>query len=335
MNAFPLRNGVAASTVVLPTLAKGETAAWTTVSQYLVERFPHVAGREWQTRIAQGDVQYANGQLVAWQDGFAPGARIHYFRSVPHETPVPFDAIMLHQSDHLLVVDKPHFLPVMPSGQYLQETLLVRLRNQLNLPYLTPIHRIDRDTAGLVLFSVNPSTRDAYHALFRNRAVHKTYEAIAVWNPNLSWHVRENLQGTERTLHRASRIVPSTAHFMQMMEAAPASTGELNPINPINPINSINAITDIRVLSVARGLAHLQLQPLTGQRHQLRVHLNALGMPILNDGIYPHLRPEGDFDFNHPLQLLARTLAFVDPITSLPCKFGSQFQLQHQTMETP
>ncbi|MEN9538569.1 MAG: hypothetical protein RLZZ126_804, partial [Pseudomonadota bacterium] len=253
-----------------------------------------------------------DGQPLSLRDACTPGARVHYFRDVPNEEPIPFQETVLYQDEHLLVVDKPHFLPVVPSGRHLRETLLVRLRERLKLPHLSPVHRIDRDTAGLVMFSVNPVTRNAYHALFRRRAVHKTYEALTRWNPDVPW-VRE---GSCLSLRHSSRIVPSTTHFMQMMEASDAHG------------SVANAETHIRVLSVAGDLARLELQPLTGQRHQLRVHLNALGMPIEHDSIYPVLQPEGTSDFTRPLQLLARSLSFADPVSGHARAFESAFALQ-------
>jgi 5'-methylthioadenosine/S-adenosylhomocysteine nucleosidase len=138
-------------------------------------------------RMQNGDVLDDQGKALNAQAGYTPLQTIHYFRALHQETPIPFQETVLFQNEHLVVVDKPHFLPVMPSGKYLQETVLVRLKNKLGLNDLVPIHRIDRDTAGLVLFSSNPDTRDAYHALFRDRAIDKTYEAIAPWNPALVW----------------------------------------------------------------------------------------------------------------------------------------------------
>jgi len=217
-----------------------------------------------------------------------------------NEAPIPFHQDVLWQNEHLLVVDKPHFLPVIPSGKYLQETLLVRLKNRLGLQDLTPIHRIDRDTAGLVLFSVNPASRGAYHALFRKRQVDKTYACIAPWNPDLPWTVR-----------RESRIVPDT-HFMQQRE--------------VN--GTPNALTEIIPEEVSGGFARYRLKPVTGQRHQLRVHMAALGLPIVNDGIYPTLTPEGACNYDKPLQLLAREIEFIDPINSKNLRFNSHFELR-------
>ena len=247
-----------------------------------------------------GDVVDDTGTRITTQCAYTPLRRLYYYRAVEAEPRIPFDEVVLWQDEHLLVVDKPHFLPVLPSGKYLQETVLVRLKNKLGLQHLTPIHRIDRDTAGLVLFSVQPATRDAYHALFRNRTVRKTYEAIAPWNPALTWPRRIE-----------SRIVPG-AHFMQQVQVD----------------GPPNTVTEIDVLEVHGRYARYQLQPITGHRHQLRVHMAALGLPLVGDGIYPSLTPEGVLDHQRPLQLLAKAIEFEDPLTGQLRQLRSQLNLR-------
>ncbi|MDI1243955.1 MAG: pseudouridine synthase [Rhodoferax sp.] len=295
MNAFkpPTRQGIGPSCVALP------VGPWPTLLDFLTERFPNVSAPVWLARMARGDVVDERGQPVrAEQASHAPYAahqRLYYYREVPNEVLIPFDEVVLYQDAHLLVVDKPHFLPVVPSGGYLTETVLVRLKNKLGLDDLVPIHRIDRDTAGLVLFAKQPATRAAYCALFSQHRVRKTYEAIAPWRADLSWPTT-----------RSSRI-QEAGHFMLQHEV------------PGTP----NAITHIDVLDVHGDLARYQLKPVTGQRHQLRVHMLALGLPILNDGLYPTLTPEGQLDHAHPLQLLAKRLAFTDPVSGEPRQFES------------
>ena len=295
-NPPPARLGVAPSCVVLP---DGREGQWATMSDFLIQRFPGVPASVWQQRLENSDVIDDAGQVITPITPFEARRRLYYFRDVPQEPRIAFDEVILWQDDHLLVVDKPHFLPVMPSGKYLQETVLVRLKNKLDLPDLAPIHRIDRDTAGLVLFSIQVATRDAYHALFRKREVRKTYEAIAPWNPALPWPIR-----------RESRIEESD-HFFQQTEV------------PGQP----NALTLIEPLQVMGELARYQLKPVTGQRHQLRVHMAALGLPIVGDGIYPTLTPEGQVDFERPLQLLAKSIEFVDPLSGDLRSFTSQRRL--------
>ena len=298
-NPPPTRHGVSPGCVVLP------PGAWATVAEFLIQRFPGVPEPVWLQRLAMGDVVDDAGQPVAAQCTYTPLRRLYYYRAVPGEPRIPFDEVVLWQDAHLLVVDKPHFLPVLPSGKYLQETVLTRLKNRLGLDALSPIHRIDRDTAGLVLFSVQTATRDAYQALFRERRVNKTYEAIAPWNPDLQWPIR-----------RETRIVQS-AHFMQQMEVD----------------GPPNTLTHIAPLQVNGQTAKYELKPVTGHRHQLRVHMAALGLPIVGDGIYPVLTPEGQVDYARPLQLLAKTIEFLDPMNGQMRRFESQRALQKLTQD--
>lgn len=284
-----MRNGVGPSSVVLP------EGPWATVADFLFQRFPGVPQAVWLQRMQDGDVVDDRGARITAQCAYTPQRRLYYYRAVEAEPRIPFDEVVLWQDEHLLVVDKPHFLPVLPSGKYLQETVLVRLKNKLGLQHLTPIHRIDRDTAGLVLFSVQPATRDAYHALFRNRTVRKTYEAIAPWNPALTWP------------RRIQTCIVLGAHFMQQVEVD----------------GPPNTVTDIDVLEVHGRHARYQLQPITGHRHQLRVHMAGLGLPVVGDGIYPHLSPEGEMDHQHPLQLLAKAIEFVDPLSGMHRQWNS------------
>lgn len=290
---LPVRDGVGASCVALP------AGPWATMLEFLVARFPQQGRDVWLARMASGDVVDEHALPVTALRAYQPQLRLYYYRSVPGEPRIPFDETILHQDAHLVVVDKPHFLPVVPSGAYLQETVLVRLKRRLGLATLVPLHRIDRDTAGLVLFSVQPQSRGRYHALFREHRIHKLYEAIAPWQPGLAF-----------PLTRATRIA-ETAHFMQQTEV------------PGEP----NARTLVKLLERSGDLARYELQPVTGHRHQLRVHMNALGLPILGDGIYPVLTPEGSTDYTRPLQLLARSVSFTDPISGQPRHFESARRL--------
>jgi tRNA pseudouridine32 synthase/23S rRNA pseudouridine746 synthase len=305
-NPPPPRDGLSASCVVVP------AGTWATALDFFGWRFDKVARSDWVERFAAGDVVDENGSLVRADHALHTGQRLYYFRDVPHEPHIPFQECILYQDDHLLVVDKPHFLPVIPSGKYVRETLLVRLAQTLNSDALAPIHRIDRDTAGLVLFSLNPATRNAYAQLFRDHVVQKTYHAIARWNPDLPWPIQ-----------RHTRIAEGS-HFMQQAEVD----------------GPPNALTTIRPLLHNGALALYELRPVNGQRHQLRVHMNALGLPILGDGMYPELTPEGSADFENPLQLLAQSIAFTDPLTGEARCFESTLKLselpkQQQQQERP
>lgn len=292
----PARQGVSPSSVFLP------SGGWTSLLDFLAQRFSQVPRADWQQRLEDGDVLDAAGRALSPNQPYQPHTRIYYYRWLPTEPEIPFEEQVLYQDDLLVVADKPHFLPVTPSGRYVQQSLLVRLKRRLGIDTLSPIHRIDRDTAGLVLFSIQPATRNAYHALFRERAVHKVYRAIAPVKPGLSLPQRY-----------CSRLEESAA-FMKMEEVA----------------GRANTETLVSLLCQQGALGSYELQPLTGQKHQLRVHMQALGIPILNDPIYPVFQPQlalGEEDFSRPLQLLARTLAFEDPVTGQARQFESRRQL--------
>ena len=286
---LPMRDGVGPSCVALP------TGDWPTIIEFLVQRFAAIPRSTWEARIEAGDVVDEHGVPVTQTRPFEPRLRVYYYRALESEPRIPFDEVILHRDEHLLAVDKPHFLPVTPVGKYVQESLLVRLKRRLGLQDLAPVHRIDRETAGIVLFSVQPATRGAYSALFADREISKHYEAIVRWPGNRPLPA----------VHR-SRL-DADDHFMRMREV------------PGEP----NSETHFRLLAQRDGWARLDLSPVTGRRHQLRVHCAALGMPILNDAIYPELRPEGSDDFDHPLQLLAREISFVDPMTGAERRFTS------------
>lgn len=295
-HGLPTRQGVSPSCVGLP------AGDWPTITDFLVERFPAIPRTTWLARMQAGLVADEFGALVTPERSYRGHMRVYYYRDLPAEPRIPFEETVLYQDAHLVVADKPHFLPVTPSGHYLQETLLVRLKNKLAIDTLAPIHRIDRETAGLVLFAVQPAERDAYQALFREHSVLKHYEAIAE-HPNAS-------TALQFPLVRRSRIVEDEPFFRQREVA-----GEPN------------SETHIDLMELAGRHARYALSPVTGKKHQLRVHMNALGLPILNDRMYPPVAVTPDDDFDSPLQLLARSIAFTDPVTGEPRHFESRFSL--------
>ena len=289
-------DGVGRSCVALP------PGPWGTLIEFLVERFPRIAREEWLSRMQRGEVTDSQGAPVAPDAPFSPHSKLYYYRSLPPEPRIPFDEAVLYQDELIVVADKPHFLPVTPTGRYLQETLLVRLKRKLGIDSLAPVHRLDRETAGLVLFTVQPDTRGRYQALFRDRAVEKRYEAIAPHREDLAW-----------PLIRSTRLEEGDS-FMTMREV------------PGEP----NAETHIERLESWGELARYGLRPLSGKRHQLRVHMAALGLPIVNDLIYPTLQPDTlEPDYSKPLQLLARTLEFTDPVSGESRRFESRHRLTH------
>lgn len=286
---LPIRDGVAPSYIWLP------DGPWTTVLSFLEHRFPAVGLAIWLARMNRDEVVDANGHRIRPESPYRQGACIFYYRELEEETPIPFEEKILYRDEHILVADKPHFLPVIPSGRFLHETLLVRLKKKTCLAHLTPIHRLDRETAGIVIFSHNPTTRGAYQALFRERAIDKTYEALA-----------PALDDVTFPFTYRSRMIDGTPFFrMTETEGEP------------------NSETRIDMLERRGELALYRLHPVTGKKHQLRVHLAALGIPIINDAFYPVALPCKGDDVSQPLKLLARAISFRDPVIGTIRHFAS------------
>ena len=291
---LPTRDGISPSRVWLP------HGPWKTLGEFFAVRFPMVAADSWAERMRRSEVIDDRGTVLALDSVFRPGACVFYYRQRRDETPIPFDEKILFLDDQLLVVDKPHFVPVTPGGRFLRETLLARLKRSTGLDTLTPIHRLDRETAGVMMFSVAPATRSLWQSLFRYRRVEKMYEAVAPFRDSIAF-----------PLELSSRIVRDDK-FFRMKEVE----GEAN------------AYTRIEVIEQRGKLGLYRLFPRTGKMHQLRVHMNSLGIPILNDGFYPEALPSKGDDFSSPLQLLARSLSFTDPLSGELRVFESSFRLQ-------
>ncbi|WP_211465195.1 RluA family pseudouridine synthase [Collimonas silvisoli] len=290
---LPIVDGVAPSYLWLP------AGDWPNLLEFLVQRFPAVDSVDWVARMARGEVVDGNGLRLAPDSPYRRGTCIFYYRELPAETPIPFEETILYQDERILVADKPHFLPVIPTGRFLRETLLVRLKKKTGLAYLTPIHRLDRETAGVIVFSHDLASRGAYQSLFQQRLVEKTYEALAPTAPDLVL-----------PLVYRSRMVDGTP-FFRMQEVA----GEPN------------SETRIELIERRETCSRYRLQPLTGRKHQLRVHLAALGIPIINDTFYPDVYPCKGDDLSAPLKLLAREIAFIDPLDGRQRRFASQREL--------
>ena len=271
---------------------------------YLAAHFSHISLASWQRRFDSGLISLERGEPLKQDSPYLAGQTILYYRQVENEPIIPFEPNILHLDGHLLVVDKPHFLPVTPSGRYVSQTLLAKLRNhpdlqQLAVNDISPLHRLDKDTAGVMLLSVNPSSRACYHALFADRQIHKTYHAIAPTRSDLCY-----------PFHIHSRLERGEPFFL-------TKTVQGEP----------NAYTMIELIENNGAFSLYRLTPVTGKKHQLRVHMASLGMPLLHDNFYPTVKTKGTTDFAKPLKLLAKSIAFIDPITQQARRFDSQLRL--------
>ncbi len=281
------------------TMPKAERP-YPSILAFLSKRFPAISRETWEKRISEGKVLDEKARQITLDTEYTPLGRIFYFREVAHEPSIPFAEKILHLDDEILVACKPHFLPVTPGGRYVDECLLNRLRNSTGIEDLAPLHRIDRETAGLVLFSVNKKSRGVYGKLFMDGDVEKTYQALSACQPlqeTASWDV-------------ANRIGRGEPWFR--MKTVPGS---------------VNARSAIHLAEIKGAIARFVLKPRTGKTHQLRLHMSGLGFGILNDRYYPELQAEGEDDFHTPLQLVAQKLRFRDPISGQIREFASERML--------
>jgi tRNA pseudouridine32 synthase/23S rRNA pseudouridine746 synthase len=275
----------------------------TTVLEYLVLKFPAITSDVWQQRMVDGKVHWHDGSLISASCAFSPQQRVYYYREVESEPVIPFTEKIIFQDELILVAYKPHFLPVTPGGGYVQECLQGRLRNRTGNQQLQAVHRIDKATAGLVLFSVKPDSRHHYHNLFEAHKVSKTYQAVACTNTNFplinqQWEIKNRLEKT------------GTRFLMHIVEGM------------------ANSHSRIRCLQCSADKALFELNPITGKTHQLRLHMQSLGWPILHDTYYPQLlQPVKPDDYSKPLHLLAQKLEFTDPMTLQKRSFSSNTEL--------
>ncbi|MFJ6700390.1 RluA family pseudouridine synthase [Streptomyces sp. NPDC091272] len=305
---LPQRLGIDPVRLVFPPVATGEGAGAParapqsppTARAHLLARLSAAGPGVVDRMLGAGAFVTADGVPLAPDAPYSPGLEVWFHREPPAEVTVPFPLAVLHRDENILVADKPHFLATTPRGRHLTQTALARLRHELGLPALSPAHRLDRLTAGVVLFTVRPEVRGAYQNLFRDRRISKEYEALAPYDPALALPrtVRSRIEKTSGVV--AAREVPGEP----------------------------NSESRIELVEHRADLARYRLTPHTGRTHQLRVHMNAVGLPLLGDPYFPYLTDPAPDDFSRPLQLLARSLEFTDPLTGAQRRFESRRTLQ-------
>ncbi|WP_066287099.1 RluA family pseudouridine synthase [Arthrobacter sp. B6] len=314
---LPVREGVNATRLRLP-----DEGPWDTAMDYMMHRWGHIDPQGIEDRFDAGEIVGEGGIPLDRATRLEDHTFIWYYRTLPPETRIPVELDILHQDEHLLVVDKPHFLPTTPGGTYIQESALVRLRNQLGLPDLIPMHRLDRMTAGVLLLSTNPETRGKYQVLFEKRQVQKEYECVSAAEPAPGY------PAVEYPVVVRNRMTKSRSYLL-----AEVIDGEPNAETRIERLETFDGGTPAgAAVSNAAGahpgrLARYRLEPHTGKTHQLRVHMASLGLGIVNDAFYPELLDKAPDDYTKPLQLLARGIRFVDPISGRPVEYRSRLEL--------
>ncbi|MEU5402461.1 pseudouridine synthase [Streptomyces sp. NPDC005963] len=296
---LPQREGIDPVRVRLPADPEG---AWATVLDHFLARYARAIGHERvRALFDEGRIVGVDGPVTAGE-AYVPGRYLWFHRHFAAEERVPFEITVVHRDERLLIVDKPHFLATTPRGVHITETAVARLRRDLGLPLLQPAHRLDRLTAGLVLFVVRPEDRGAYQTMFRDRRVRKEYEALAPHDPR--------------------RVLPTTVRSRIVKEPGVLAAHEVD--------GEPNSETRIELVEHRGGVGRYRLLPTTGRTHQLRVHMNGIGLPLLNDPLYPTVRmqePDAPDAYDRPLQLLAKVLEFSDPVTGGARRFESGLRL--------
>ncbi|MCW2852503.1 MAG: pseudouridylate synthase, partial [Nocardioides sp.] len=239
---------------------------------------------------------YDDLRVVRDADPYRPHTFVWFHRDLREEAEVPGSLDVLHRDERIVVVDKPAFLSTIPRGQHVRQSVVVRLRDELGLPGLSPLHRLDRITSGVLLLATEQRWRGPYQVMFEHATVRKTYRALAPW--------------------RADLVLPTTVR-----NHVRKTRGEWRA--EVVPGAAVNAETLVELESRDGDLAVYRLTPRTGRTHQLRLHLHGLGIPIVGDPLYPIVRETSVDDFTRPLQLLAAELAFTDPVDGTARRFVS------------
>lgn len=349
---LPQRAGIDPVNFTLPDAAnpQDDTLGTSSVIDYLIARFYPHDPTLFQDRFNRGEVKHSDGSPVSPSDPLT-GQKIWYYRELGQEKPVPFDLPILYEDDWVLAIDKPHFLPTTPNGSFVAHTALTRLRVTHKNPQLIPIHRLDRATAGVVLFAKTPEARAPFQTLFQRRETQKTYEAVVVSEGAKPQAVTvrsriDKAHGRLQVDQSQLEILPPDADPLPQETKAERRERRRSGAG-FEGQNAQSRVTPLASYRLAEGLlpevseanpaldlptpgsqlTHLRLEPSTGKTHQLRVHLAALGLPIAGDVVYPQVLPPADDEPALPLQLLARSLAFTHPMTGQELELESQRHL--------
>ncbi|OYO01703.1 pseudouridylate synthase [Enemella evansiae] len=303
---LPPRHGLQAAWLRTPDRGKEPPGAWATMRDFLVARLGPLGADGVDRMLAAGEFVDAAGRPLTGAEAYTPHTFVWFHRELRAEPRVPFELRVVYADERIVVMDKPHFLSTIPRGRHVTESVVVRARQQLDLPGLGPAHRLDRLTAGLVLLTTEQRWRAAYQQVFEHRLVSKRYLALANHDPRLA--------------------LPRTVRSHIVKRRGSLQAQEIPGLEP-------NAETLIELDEVRGSLARYRLTPRTGRTHQLRLHLNSLGLPILGDPLYPEVLDVDIDDFSTPLKLLAAELEFTDPVDGRPRQFRSARALDWPTVE--
>jgi tRNA pseudouridine32 synthase / 23S rRNA pseudouridine746 synthase len=269
-----------------------------TILDYLLAHFPQVPPRIWRERVSKGLIRLSDGTWLREDSPYRHGLTVFYRKEVPSEPDPLEEPLIIYRDEQIIIADKPHGMPVTPAGEHVERSLIVRLQRSTRLGSLAPMHRLDRETGGILLLTIHQEARAHYHRLFADGLIEREYLAVA--------HIDH--YPSQNRWHVENRIEPGEPWYRQQVVEGPP-----------------NAITEIELLDLNGDTGLFRLIPKSGRKHQLRVHMVSIGFPIVGDPFYPEIRNKRDGD--PPLQLLANRLAFIDPLSRAPRCFTSTRQL--------
>ncbi|NLE97874.1 MAG: pseudouridylate synthase [Propionibacterium sp.] len=290
---LPPRHGLQAAWVRTPDRDPDNALPWPTMRDFLLEKLGPAGSEAVDRMLERGDFVDAEGRPWTGREIYRPHTFVWFHRELRDEAPVPGELTVIHRDERIVVFDKPHFLSTIPRGRHVVESAVVRGRRQLDLPELSAAHRLDRGTAGVLLMTTEQRWRAAYHSIFREPTTTKVYEAMAPVDPGLEFPRRVS------------------SHLVKEVGVLQAERLDREP----------NAHTDIELVEEHDGWGRYEVRPITGKTHQIRMHFLELGIPLLNDPLYPEVVRTPIDDFSSPLGLVAVELGFVDPVDGSERRF--------------
>ena len=311
---LPIKNGLNPTRIRVQGAESSGIRAVDAIAEVIFSQRHRHPDDDWDAiyqRFHSGEVVRHNGTPLHPDELLAENTEVFFYKIPAPETEVPYRLSIVHQDDDLLVVHKPPFMATMPRARHIVQTATVQLRRSTGIAELSPAHRLDRLTSGLVVFTTRRELRGPYQTLFAQRQVSKVYEAIAAYDHTLAHQLDQALDDGRLTW--SSRLEKNPGELQGRFV-----DGEPNAITHLEEI-TVCSTAEQTELEKIHGpqprLARYRLAPVTGKTHQLRLHMWAAGVPILGDPVYPRIYREDEENFAVPMHLIAREIAFRDPLS--------------------